>query len=512
MTLLIALCALSGVQDAREERGRFRLTCFGKEAGTEEYRLEDFEDGHVVLFSKARWSVDVLGEKRDFQVDAVLTMEKTFAPIRYAGFHRSGKQEDLVKVEWQKGLALPDKKKPVRTAAPFVLDHNAVSQLLPILRRLDGRRKVLVFRPSTSGDAELVVADRGEAVLRGPDSEVRVRERLLTLGPMLLTVHTDEKGRLLRAWNALQETLAELEGFEGWTPAPLAKRPETVEEQEVSFRSGRVQLSGAVTKPKDAKGCPAIVLLGAAGAHDRDGNRTVDGPAPGAEAGPADFLRQIADALTAAGYLVLRFGDRDLGRATLEDLAADARAAVDFLRARPDVGSVSIAGHDEGGLVATLVASRDASIKSVALLAAPGKTLDLMLLEAAERDLRAQGTAEAVLSAMLDKERRTFESIRRSTGEFLDIDERRTFVGWMRDRFRHDPAAALRKVTAPVVILQGARDPLAHADLLKAARPDASVRLLDGLDHHFRGPDGRVSADFLKALVDALESCRNPSR
>jgi pimeloyl-ACP methyl ester carboxylesterase len=233
-----------------------------------------------------------------------------------------------------------------------------------------------------------------------------------------------------------------------------------------------------------------------------------DGPAAGGEPGPADFLRQIADALTSSGFLVLRFADRDLSRATLEDLAADARAAVEFLRARPEVGPISIVGHDEGGLVASLVAGRDPAIKSVALLAAPGKTLDAMLLEAAERDLRAQGTAEAVLAAMLDKERRTFESIRRSSGDFLDIDERRTFVGWMRDRFRHDPAAALKKVTVPVVILQGARDPLAHADLLKAARPDASVRLLDGLDHHFRGPDGRVSPDFLKALAEGLERPR----
>lgn len=481
MALLTALLALAAAPQDGQERGKFRLTCFGREAGHEEYRLEELEAGPVVLFSKARWTVDVSGEKREFQVDAVLTMERTFAPVRYAGFHKAGKQEDLVKVEWQKGFALPDRKKPVKTAAPFVLDHNAFSQLLPIVRRLDGRKKVLVFRPGTLSDVEVAVADRGEVLLRGPDSELRVRERVLTLGPLAVTVHTDGKGRILRAWNALQGTLAELEGFEGWAPGPAGAG--SAETQAVAFKGGRAPLAGTVTKPKDATGCAAVLLLGS---------------------GPGDFLRQVADALAAAGLLVLRVDDRDPERGGLADLVADAEAAVGFLRARGDVASVSIAGHDEGGLVASLVAARDSSIRSVALLAAPGKTLDRVLLEAAERELRAQGTADATIAAMLDKERRTFESIRRSTGDYLEIDERRTFVGRMRDRFRQDPAAALRKVAVPVAIFQGSRDPQAHADLLKAAKPEAEVRVLDGLDHHFRGSDGRLSAEFLKALAECL--------
>ncbi len=505
MALFFALSALCGAQEAAEERGRYRISCFGKEAGSEEYRLETFEEGTAVLFSKARWSVEVLGESREFQTDAVLTMDRSFAPLRYAGFHRAGKQEDLLKVEWQKGMAVSEGRRPVRTAAPFLLDHNAISQLLPLVRRLDGRKRVLVFRPGPRTDQELVVEDRGELTLRGPTGEVRVRELALTLGPMAITVHADGKGRILRAWNALKETLAELEGYEGWAPAPHRKGADVAEE-EVSIPNGPTALSGAVTKPKDGKGLPAVLLLGGAGVQDRNGNAVRGRESPGlpGDEGPPDFLRQIADALSAEGFLVLRLDDRTSGRTTLADLVSDARAAAAFLRARDDAEGVSIAGHDEGGLVASLAAAEDPSIRTVALLAAPGKTLDEILLEAARRELRARGTSDAAAAAMLDKERRTFEAIRRSSGDSLVIDERKTDVSWMRDRFRLDPAAALRKVRAPVAILQGTRDPLAHAELLQAARPDARVRLLDGLDHHFRGPDGHVSPEFLKALAEAL--------
>jgi pimeloyl-ACP methyl ester carboxylesterase len=483
MALLLVLSALSGVQDSREERGRYTLRCFGREAGTEEYRLEEFEEGNVVLFSKARWSVDVLGEKRDFQVDAVLTMDKAFAPVRYAGYHKSGKQEELSKVEWQKGQAVPDRKKPVKTAAPFVLDHNAFSQLLPIVRRLDGRKKILVFRPGPLADAELSAADRGQTLLRGPDGEIPVRERVLSIGPLVLTVHVDAKGRVLRAWNPLQGTLAELEGFEGWIPAPPAAPPAAVEEQPVLLQKGRARATGELSRTGDAKGRRAALLLGS-----------------------ADVQRAVADALAAAGFVVLRLDERAPDDGSMDDLVADAQAGVEQLRARGDVASVSVVGHDEGALTACLLAARDASVRPLVLLSAPGRPLDAILLEAAERELRAQKTAEPVIAAMLEKERRTFDLVRGSTEDALEIDERRTYVARLRDRLNLDPAEALKKAAVPVTLFRGARDPRPDAGILKAAKPDADLKVFEGLDRNFRGAGGAVPQGFLKALADTLRA------
>ena len=47
VTLLLALVC----QESRLETGKYKLTVAGKEAGVEEYRLEEFEDGKIVLFA-----------------------------------------------------------------------------------------------------------------------------------------------------------------------------------------------------------------------------------------------------------------------------------------------------------------------------------------------------------------------------------------------------------------------------------------------------------------------------
>jgi pimeloyl-ACP methyl ester carboxylesterase len=95
-------------------------------------------------------------------------------------------------------------------------------------------------------------------------------------------------------------------------------------------------------------------------------------------------------------------------------------------------------------------------------------------------------------------------------GDWLDIDERRTFVGWMKARLALDPAALLAKAPRiPTAVFHGLRDdvvPPAHAALQAAVDPANRVGSLEGLDHHFRRPGGPVDADFLKALVDAVSA------
>jgi len=99
----------------------------------------------------------------------------------------------------------------------------------------------------------------------------------------------------------------------------------------------------------------------------------------------------------------------------------------------------------------------------------------------------------------------------------LEIDERKTFIGWMREHFHHDPLAQIAKVKGAVVILQGRMDRQVfpeHAESLARARPGAELRMFDGLDHLFMrsegkvgeyaDPDRRVDPGFLKVLADRV--------
>jgi uncharacterized protein len=85
-----------------------------------------------------------------------------------------------------------------------------------------------------------------------------------------------------------------------------------------------------------------------------------------AGSGPSDrrndgFFDLLRDHLAKVGVAVLAYDKRSAGRstgdwatATVDDLAADAAAAVAALQAHPQVsrGTVGVLGHSEGGWVA----------------------------------------------------------------------------------------------------------------------------------------------------------------
>lgn len=496
---------LALAQDVKEERGTFRLTCFGREAGEESYRLSEFDTGSIVLGSKVRFEVEIQGQKRGYDVDTSLTMSKDFSPTRYAGYHKAGREEKILKLDWERGKILTTDARPRPTKATHLLDTNTVAQLLPILRAPGAPKKLKVYRPAQAQDQDLLIEDRGELLLQGPDAAVRVRELKVVCGYLDVLLHVDEKLRILRAWHVQTEVLAELEGYVGWKPLPPP--PAGAAEEDLAFKSGDLLLQGTVTRPKAPGKVPAVVILSASGPQDRHGRvvRGGEGLERFAWEPPdVDLYRDIAGALT--GFLVFRYDDRGCGKsegtfgtARLADLEADAEAAIRAVKARGDVDRLLLLGHDEGGLLALRLAPR-VEAAGVVLLGAPAKTLDLVLLEAAERELKAQGTSDDLIAKILEKERGRQARVRGSSDDWLEVDERRMFVGWLRDRFALDPL----KAGAPSAVFHGSRDEgvsSEHAALWKSP----ATRILPGLDRVFRRSGGPVDAAFLKQLA---EECR----
>ncbi|HVR84360.1 MAG TPA: hypothetical protein VMU54_08620, partial [Planctomycetota bacterium] len=267
---IIVLLFLLAQEGGRRESGKYTLSVSGRETGVEEYRLEEFEDGKTVLFARAKFELDLAGTKRAYLTDTVLTMDKSYAPALYAGFRKAGRDQDQVKIEWDKGFATTPKKQ-IKTSARFLLDPTVVSHLIPILRGADlSKNPIRLFNPTALSDFDGSIEDRGEALLRGKESTLRVREIQVRLGYVTYTAHVDDKKRLIRAWSAVNNSLAELEGFEGYVPEGLA--PEGIEETDVMFPSGTLKLAATVTRPRGAKSSPAVLLVPDTGPHDRQGN------------------------------------------------------------------------------------------------------------------------------------------------------------------------------------------------------------------------------------------------
>jgi dipeptidyl aminopeptidase/acylaminoacyl peptidase len=343
-----------------------------------------------------------------------------------------------------------------------------------------------------------------------------------------------DDGTPLKVSVPLQAFVAVSEAHSRWSDAlsQTREQPESavgVEDaydiEEVTFESEGITLAGSLTTPKGEGPWPAVVLITGSGAQDRDENS----PGPGGL--KLGIFRTIADSLTRRGVAVLRYDDRGVGgsggnlaEAGLSGLVADVEAAVSYLRSAPgiDASRVGLIGHSEGGIIAPIVASGDREIAAIVSMAGTATPIDAVILEQSIELARAAGGDSADVEQARESTLRLMDAIREGR-EPEDTDLAPGTRRWLREHIEHDPIATIKRVTAPVLIVNGGQDIQVfpeHARRLGAAleqadHSDYEVRIFPDLNHLFavsRGqglaeyvdPDAEVDPAFLSYLADWL--------
>ena len=134
-------------------------------------------------------------------------------------------------------------------------------------------------------------------------------------------------------------------------------------EREVSFRNGSVVLSGTLMLPTVQGRHPTVVFLHGSGPTTRAG------------------ARSYAEKFAKLGMASLFFDKRGTGSSSgswvsssLDDLAQDALAAVEFLKTQKgvDAGRIGFWGVSQAGWVATLAASQSADVAFMILISGGG--------------------------------------------------------------------------------------------------------------------------------------------
>jgi uncharacterized protein len=248
-------------------------------------------------------------------------------------------------------------------------------------------------------------------------------------------------------------------------------------------------LAGTLTLPHEGTRFPAVVMITGSGPQERDeAIPMVPGYRP---------FREIADTLSRRGIAVLRLDDRgtgastgDFAAATSEDFARDIRAALEFLRRRPDIDTrrLGLVGHSEGGLIAPMIAAADPRIAAIVLIAGPAFTGRRVLEYQTRQGLdRMGGLSREVRDSLFAESMARLES-----PEGLNA--------WMRFFIQYDPLPTARRVsTVPVLILNGETDRQVTADqaevlaaaFREAGNRDVTVRVFPEVNHlMLRDPDG----------------------
>ncbi|MDR0371571.1 MAG: alpha/beta hydrolase [Prevotellaceae bacterium] len=314
-------------------------------------------------------------------------------------------------------------------------------------------------------------------------------------------------------------------------------KPYPYHSEDVYFKNeaAGITLAGTFTYPKIGGKFPAVVLISGSGAQNRDEEAM----------GHKPFL-VLSDYLTRNNIAVLRFDDRgtalstgDFAAATTMDFAADAAAAVNYLRTRVEIDKTKIGliGHSEGGVIAPIIASDDRDIAFIVLMAGTGLKGGDVLLSQQELIGRASGLDENTIERTIKMHREIFEIIYKNddaeqtkellrtflkqnmtdedfstSSEITDRDLiveknlRQLTMPWMLQFIKFDPKTVLEKVQCPVLAINGEKDlqvspkenlSAIEAALKKGGNPSVTIAELPNLNHLFQTAETGTLSEYV---------------
>jgi fermentation-respiration switch protein FrsA (DUF1100 family) len=302
---------------------------------------------------------------------------------------------------------------------------------------------------------------------------------------------------------------AELEQKRPQTPV----KPYPYREEEIGYenKEQNVTLAATLTIPQGKGPFPGVVLITGSGPQDRDESLL----------GHKPFLI-LSDFLTRHGIAVLRADDRGVGKstgvfstATTADFSTDAEAGVAYLKTRAEVDphKIGLIGHSEGGVIAPMVAARNKDVAFIVMMAGtgvPGDQVIVAQLKAidiasgkSEQDTEKEASKQQEIVKLIETERDE-TVLQKELREKLAGDAPEAQIGieinqltstWFRYFLTYDPATALRKVTCPVLALNGSLDkqvlPDQNLPPIRKALGDAGnqhfeIDELPGLNHLFQ--------------------------
>lgn len=288
-------------------------------------------------------------------------------------------------------------------------------------------------------------------------------------------------------------------------PAPYVSR-DAFTEKDVVVGVKEWPLPGTLAMPKGDGPFPAVILVHGSGPNDRD--ETV---------GPNKPFRDLARGLASNGIAVLRYEKRTRQHATkLKELAnrltvyeetiEDALAAVPFLKATAsiDKNKIYILGHSLGAYLAPRMAMKDKenSAAGFIICAGPTRALEDLVLEQFNYIFSLDNTItdeEKQTLAKLEKQ----VALAKSSGlspktPAADLPLGVPAAYWL-DLRGYQPAQTAKKITRPLLILQGERDYQVTMTDFKgwqealSGKKNVVFKAFPGLNHLFIKGSGKSS-------------------
>ena len=267
--------------------------------------------------------------------------------------------------------------------------------------------------------------------------------------------------------------------FTGFVQATVLQRPITLD-------TGSGELFGSLLLPKSDTPVPVVLIISGSGPTDRDGNNP--------DGGRNDSLKRLAWVLAKHNIASVRYDKRGVAASlaatpdernlTLDAYVSDAQAWGRKLKDDPRFDKLILLGHSEGALIASLAAP---SVDAAAVISLSGSARPI------DQVVRQQLSNHLPPPLML-RSNELLDSLKAGKTDDnvpppLQAIFRPSVQPYLISLFRQDPAAAFAKLKMPALIIQGRNDiqvGVNDAKMLKAAKPDAELALIEGMNHVMR--------------------------
>ena len=282
----------------------------------------------------------------------------------------------------------------------------------------------------------------------------------------------------------------------------IARRVEIEKRQDVSFSNGGIDLAGTLISPTAGGKHPAIILVHASGAEDRE------------------YVLPFARFLIRHGMAVLGYDKRGVGRSTgdwntasFDDLAGDVVAAFEYLKTRTDIdrSQIGLLGWSQAGWVMPLAAVRAKDLAFLISISGAGIPAAETTVDQAQNEMRARGMRPEGIQQIVGLMKLQYEFARSGRGWNEYTAARETisarmgrapdsFPGtrdhpywqFIRRLYFYDPSPTLRRLQVPTLALFGELDNNIIAEKNRAAwetalktggNRDYTLRILSKANH-----------------------------
>ncbi|CCQ10530.1 putative hydrolase [Pseudoalteromonas luteoviolacea B = ATCC 29581] len=279
-------------------------------------------------------------------------------------------------------------------------------------------------------------------------------------------------------------------------------------QQDISFVSKGITLSGTLTIPTNQQLPPCVVMVHGSGPQDRDGN--IGGFT-------VQIFKFLADALALQGIASLRHDKRGCGKSQgnfsivgLSEMVDDATAAVTFLTSQPDVVNpkrIYVLGHSEGAVLVPEIGQSCPNIAGLIMLCASLRSFEedgIKNAEVLNRDLDKMTGLKGKLARFFfytTDPAKTMSSLRKKVettrAQRIWTSYTRVSTKFYRELFNYNIHKWLSQTTRPILAIGGSKDFQCHPDdtlrIQNVTSAPVKTHIIQDMDHMLRRQVGETT-------------------